>query len=95
MAAAAQGQYAIDKATSNDASGVSLVVLRDEKAKVEAAIAPSKGGELTSLRLYYKGEWVGVTATGTITRSEWGLGFGAPITSDEIELFVSAELKKN
>lgn len=44
---------------------------------------------------YYKGEWVGVTATGTITRSEWGLGFGAPITSDEIELFISAELKKN
>lgn len=44
---------------------------------------------------YYKGEWVGVTATGTIKRSEWGLGFGAPITSDEIELFVSAELKKN
>ncbi len=44
---------------------------------------------------YYKGEWVGVTAMGTITRSEWGLGFGAPITSDEVELFISAELKKN
>lgn len=44
---------------------------------------------------YYKGEWVGVTATGTIVRSDWGLGFGAPITSDEVELFISAELKKN
>lgn len=44
---------------------------------------------------YYKGEWVGVTATGSIVRSEWGLGFGAPITSDEIDLFISAELKKN
>lgn len=44
---------------------------------------------------YYKGEWVGVTATGTITRSDWGMGFGAPITSDEVELFISAELKKN
>ena len=44
---------------------------------------------------YYKGEWVGVTATGSIVRSEWGLGFGAPITSDEVELFISAELKKN
>ncbi|MEM7525973.1 MAG: YceI family protein [Pseudomonadota bacterium] len=42
---------------------------------------------------YYKGEWVGVTATGTITRSEWGLGFGAPITSDEVELFISTEMK--
>mgnify|MGYP001803455101 CR=1 FL=1 len=44
---------------------------------------------------YYKGEWVGVTATGVITRSDWGLGFGAPITSDAIDLFISAELKKN
>ena len=44
---------------------------------------------------YYKGEWVGVTATGVITRSDWGLGFGAPITSDEVDLFISAELKKN
>lgn len=43
---------------------------------------------------YYKGEWVGVTATGQIVRSEWGLGFGAPITSDEVDLFISAELKK-
>lgn len=44
---------------------------------------------------FYKGEWVGVTATGTIIRSDWGLGFGAPITSDEVELFISAEMKKN
>lgn len=44
---------------------------------------------------FYKGEWVGVTATGVITRSDWGLGFGAPITSDEVDLFISAELKKN
>lgn len=42
---------------------------------------------------YYKGEWVGLTATGTIIRSEWGLGFGAPITSDEVELFISTEMK--
>ncbi|MEM7546172.1 MAG: YceI family protein [Pseudomonadota bacterium] len=42
---------------------------------------------------FYKGEWVGVTATGTILRSEWGLGFGAPITSDEVELFISTEMK--
>ena len=43
---------------------------------------------------FYKGEWVGVTATGTITRSDWGLGFGAPITSDEVDLFISTEMKK-
>ena len=43
---------------------------------------------------YYKGEWVGLTAKGTVVRSEWGLGFGAPITSDEVELFISTEMKK-
>lgn len=44
---------------------------------------------------HFKGDWVGVTATGSITRSDWGLGFGAPITSDKIDLFISSELKKN
>lgn len=43
---------------------------------------------------YFKGDWVGVTATGRILRSEWGLGFGAPITSDEVDLFISTEMKK-
>ena len=43
---------------------------------------------------YFKGDWVGVTATGRIKRSEWGLGFGAPITSDEVDLFISTEMKK-
>lgn len=42
---------------------------------------------------FYKGDWVGVTATATILRSEWGLGYGAPITSDEVDLFISTEMK--
>ena len=35
-----------------------LVVLRDDIAGVEAAIAPAKGGELSSLRLRHKGRWI-------------------------------------
>ena len=42
---------------------------------------------------YYQGKWVGVTATGKILRSDWGLEFGAPITPDEVELFISSEMK--
>ena len=42
---------------------------------------------------YYKGEWLGVKATGTLTRSEWGVGYGAPLTSDEIRLEINSELK--
>lgn len=35
---------------------------------------------------------LGFTATGTLTRSQWGLGFAAPWVSDEIELFISTEV---
>ena len=35
-----------------------LLVLRDNAAGVEAAIAPAKGGELSSFRIRHKGQWV-------------------------------------
>lgn len=34
----------------------------------------------------------GFTATGTILRSEWDMGYAVPFVSDEIELFISTEL---
>ncbi len=34
----------------------------------------------------------GFTATGTILRSQWGMGYAVPFVSDEIELFISTEL---
>ena len=42
---------------------------------------------------YYKGQWLGVKATGTLTRSEWDVGYGAPLTSDEIRLEINSEMK--
>lgn len=41
----------------------------------------------------YKGEWLGVHASGELIRSEWGLGMFAPLTSDEVTLRISTELK--
>lgn len=35
---------------------------------------------------------IGVTATGNVLRSEWGLGANAPFISDEVTLNVTAEL---
>ena len=35
-----------------------VVVLRDDAAGMEAAVAPSEGGELTSLRVRFRGAWV-------------------------------------
>lgn len=42
---------------------------------------------------YYKGEWVGVRATGRLLRSKAGVGYGAPLTSDVIRLEISSEMK--
>ena len=35
-----------------------VVVLRDTVGGLEAAVAPSQGGELSSFRVKFKGEWV-------------------------------------
>ena len=50
--------YSIESAESVDAQRVGLVVLRDERGGIEAAIAPAKGGELSGLRVRYRGEWL-------------------------------------
>lgn len=42
---------------------------------------------------YYEGEWIGVKATGTLLRSEFGLGMFAPLTSDHIRLVINAEMR--
>lgn len=40
----------------------------------------------------FAGEWLGIRATGTLLRSDFGVGFGAPITSDLIRLEIASEL---
>lgn len=42
---------------------------------------------------YYKGQWLGIRASGKLIRSEWDVGYGAPLTSDEITLEISSEMK--
>lgn len=42
---------------------------------------------------YYKGEWIGVQGTGDMLRSDFGVGMFAPVTSDEITLSISAEMR--
>ncbi len=43
---------------------------------------------------YYEGEWVGVEATATLLRSDFGVGAYAPLTSDEVQLKISAEMRQ-
>lgn len=42
---------------------------------------------------YYKGEWLGVHASGTLLRSEFDVGYAAPLTSDLIRLEIATEMK--
>ena len=41
----------------------------------------------------YKGEWLGVKATGRVLRSQFDVGRGAPLTSDWIVLEINTEMK--
>lgn len=43
---------------------------------------------------YYQGDWIGVEGTGEMLRSDYGVGKFAPLTSDEVRLEISAELRK-
>ena len=54
-----QDRYSISRepAGGGEASP-QVIVLRDNTAGVEAAVAPSQGGELTSLRVRFHGHWV-------------------------------------
>lgn len=41
----------------------------------------------------FAGDWLGIRATGTLLRSEFGVGFAAPLNSDTIRLEISSELQ--
>ncbi len=42
---------------------------------------------------FYQGDWIGVTATGVVKRSDWGMGMMVPAVSDEVTIFISTEMK--
>lgn len=68
----AERRYAITEATTAEA--VRLIVLHDEKGGLEAAVAPSQGGELSSLRVRFQGKWIELLhrARNYAQSSDWG-----------------------
>lgn len=42
---------------------------------------------------FYKGEWLGMTATTTINRSEWGISGFIPVGSDAIDITINTEMR--
>ena len=54
----AQQRYRVSEEPAAGSGSPKVVVLRDDTAGVEAAVAPSEGGELTSLRVKFRGAWI-------------------------------------
>ncbi len=42
---------------------------------------------------FYQGTWLGMTATATIKRSDWGISAMIPVGSDEIDIVINTEMK--
>jgi gluconolactonase len=53
-----QDRYTVSEEDASGPGSPRVVVLRDNVAGVEAAVAPSEGGELSSYRVKFNGEWV-------------------------------------
>jgi galactose mutarotase-like enzyme len=55
---APQDRYSVAREPAGGAGSPQVIVLRDNVAGLEAAITPSIGGELSSLRVRFNGAWV-------------------------------------
>lgn len=58
ITACGEAPYRIEEARAAGPAEPPLVLLIDEDNGIEAAIAPSEGGELSGLRVRFKGEWI-------------------------------------
>ncbi len=90
------------KSTSVKQSGADTVVItgdltikdKTEPFSFEASLVFKGKNPLGEFFDYYKGDWIGVQATGSMLRSNYGVGKYAPLTSDSIRLEISSELRK-
>jgi gluconolactonase len=53
-----QDRYTLSEEDASGPGSPRVVVLRDTVAGVEAAVAPSEGGELSSYKVKFNGEWI-------------------------------------
>ncbi len=54
----AQVRYTVTDEPAGAPGSPAVIVLRDHVHGIEAAVAPSEGGELSSYRMKFKGEWI-------------------------------------
>ena len=58
IAGLSQDRYTVHREPAKGPGSPEVIVLRDNVAQVEAAIAPSEGGELSSYRVRFGGGWI-------------------------------------
>ena len=58
LPAFAQSRYSVSDESAAGPGTPAVVVLRDNVAGVEAAVAPTEGGELSSYRVKFNGQWI-------------------------------------
>ncbi|QDL91994.1 polyisoprenoid-binding protein [Paroceanicella profunda] len=85
----------VEKTSDTTATVTGDLTIKDQTHPVTLEVTLNAMGEhpMGQYMDYYKGDWIGVTATGTVKRSDWGLDMMVPAISDEIQLFISTEMK--
>jgi len=63
-------RYSVHEAATDEK--IPLVVLRDAATGIEAAVAPTQGGELSSLRIEFQGRWIELLYRGRSYQSAAG-----------------------
>lgn len=86
----------VTKTSDNTVTLVGDLTIRDQTKPVELEITLNHHGAhpLGEVFEYYQGEWIGVNGTAELLRSDFGVGKFAPVTSDEVRLEISAELRQ-
>src|SRR5450432_3759493 len=56
--AAPQARYGVAEEAAGPAGSSRVIVIRGHIAGIQAAVSPSEGGELTSLRVKVRGAWI-------------------------------------
>lgn len=85
----------VEQTSDTTATVTGDLTIRDVTKPVTLDVTLNAIGEhpLGQFMDFYKGDWIGVTATGTIKRSDWGMDMMVPAVSDDVTLFISTEMK--
>lgn len=86
----------VKQASANSVVLTGDLTVKDNTKPIELDVELTFQGQhpLGGFFEYYQGEWIAIEATGTLLRSDFGVGKFAPLTSDRIRLEIAAEMRQ-